>query len=718
MIPITRRLLLLFTPLLVFGQDIPIETWRNHFSYAQITQLTSSENSIICTSANGLFYIDKTDHSINYLSKLDGLSDVGASDIVYDPPSRSLVIGYPSGLIDIYRGGQTITVNAIFESLLVGDKYIRDIEVSGNKIYASNGFGIVVINLTNGEVIENFQSIGSGASDIVAYESSSSAEYLVAATSGGLMFGRLDQNLLDFNNWAPLSDPSDEYSHITFDDTGVLVITNDTAVFRYDLPSGSSELVYASPEVIHDLDIINNKVHVLINNNLYVLADNQPDLVQSIPIEVNSFHYDSEFWFGSNANGVLDHELQSILPNGPILDDISQIRFVEGNIYTLFGSAIEDEESVLDSLGYNTFDNSSWEYQSIEGFNHLTDITSYGNQVFLASSRNGLMNISTNEIVPVPVSTNTGLPAVSSLASGSLLYIGCFNHQTPLLTLTKDGTLTSYESSYTLTSYPTNIRLSNSETIWLTRSTIDGGGIVALDLENDNSRIISTMDGLPNNQVNSIAISLSDEAWVSSSSGLVSFSDASFIFDGYEGIKAFYEDEELFDGLNVTATAIDGGNRIWVGTQNDGVWAFNSSLSRLDYRFTFLNSPLPSNTIVAFAYHPTSGEMFILTDKGLASFRSNSSTGQSSHGNVIIYPNPVKPGYDGKVGISGLVNNASLKVTDVNGKLIRELPANGGSSSWNLSDYNNHRVSSGIYLIFSTDNTGKETHIGKLAVIN
>tara|TARA_Y100000590_G_scaffold124353_1_gene142258 strand:+ start:55 stop:330 length:276 start_codon:yes stop_codon:yes gene_type:complete len=88
------------------------------------------------------------------------------------------------------------------------------------------------------------------------------------------------------------------------------------------------------------------------------------------------------------------------------------------------------------------------------------------------------------------------------------------------------------------------------------------------------------------------------------------------------------------------------------------------------------------------------------------------------HSNVNIYPNPVRPGYSGKVGISGLVNNAYIKIADVNGKLIRELRANGGSVSWDLLDYNNRRVESGVYVVFSSEITGEETYIGKLAVVN
>lgn len=716
---LSKVLLLLLFPVSLFGQNIPIETWRNHFSYSNIQHITSSDRSIICAADNGLFFVNKQDLSINLISKLDGLSDVGASDIEFDRATGSLVIGYPSGLIDIYRDNQTITVSAIYESLLVGDKFIKDIEIRDRKIFASNGFGIIVINLDNGEVIENFQSIGEGAIDVESYETASSAKYLVANTSEGLQFGPLTDNLLDFNNWTFLDDSQNSYSDIQFIGEGeIAVIVNDTSIYTYTLESTEKRTSYTSSRIINDLEMVDNKLHVLIDNAIYLLTDGSLEHIKTIDQKINSIYYDGDIWYGSATYGLLDESLQTLQPNGPMGDSITKIRLVDGKLYALFGPDVESYESGNDLLGYNLFDNSQWTYHALENFDNLTDIASFQGELFLASASNGLLNLTTGEKVPIAASSQTDLVTISSISASKNLYIACYDHQTPLITLTEEGTLTTYESDYVITDLPVDLNISERETIWITRSTTDGGGIIALELVDDQYRVINSADGLSSNQVNDIAISLSDESWVGTRSGLASFSEASFIFDESSAIPAFYDGEELFSGMNVTSVEVDGGNRLWVGTENQGIWVFNSNFSSVDYRFTFLNSPLPSNNVRELAYNSANGEMYILTDKGLSSFRSNSSVGNSFHQQVNIFPNPVRPGYSGKVGVSGLVNNANVKITDVNGKLVRELNANGGSISWDLLDYNNHRVNSGIYVLFSSNVSGEETYIGKLAVVN
>jgi hypothetical protein len=59
-----------------------------------------------------------------------------------------------------------------------------------------------------------------------------------------------------------------------------------------------------------------------------------------------------------------------------------------------------------------------------------------------------------------------------------------------------------------------------------------------------------------------------------------------------------------------------------------------------------------------------------------------------------------------------------VKITDVNGKLIWQSQANGGTATWNVRDYKGKRPSTGIYLVFSATQDGSESYVGKIAVID
>ena len=134
--------------------------------------------------------------------------------------------------------------------------------------------------------------------------------------------------------------------------------------------------------------------------------------------------------------------------------------------------------------------------------------------------------------------------------------------------------------------------------------------------------------------------------------------------------------------------------------------------------FTSKNSPLFSDNIIDIAINEISGEVFIGTEKGIISYRSDATKGYDSYSNVTVFPNPVKENYNGKIAIKGLVNNANVKITDINGNLVFESFANGGQAIWDGETQSGNRASTGVYLVFSTNRDGEETMVSKILFIH
>ncbi|MCU0428541.1 MAG: T9SS type A sorting domain-containing protein, partial [Cytophagaceae bacterium] len=87
------------------------------------------------------------------------------------------------------------------------------------------------------------------------------------------------------------------------------------------------------------------------------------------------------------------------------------------------------------------------------------------------------------------------------------------------------------------------------------------------------------------------------------------------------------------------------------------------------------------------------------------------------HESILVFPNPVKPGFNGLVGIQGLTTDAEVKITDVYGNLVFQCKAQGGTASWNVKDYNGVRAKTGVYLIFSSNADGTDGMVGKISVV-
>ena len=132
--------------------------------------------------------------------------------------------------------------------------------------------------------------------------------------------------------------------------------------------------------------------------------------------------------------------------------------------------------------------------------------------------------------------------------------------------------------------------------------------------------------------------------------------------------------------------------------------------------FTTENSPLPDNTVLSIGIEPTDGDVFFFTKNEIISFKGEATESVKSQSAIKIYPNPIAPSYNGPILIKNLVNNALVKITDINGQLIMQTRALGGQAVWNGRDQYQQKVASGIYLIFVRDEMGNEKAVGKIMI--
>jgi len=230
---------------------------------------------------------------------------------------------------------------------------------------------------------------------------------------------------------------------------------------------------------------------------------------------------------------------------------------------------------------------------------------------------------------------------------------------------------------------------------------------------------------LPSDKVLSMAFDLDGELWIGTDGGLAVLYSPRNVFDGTGNADArpilFEEDgvvQKLLGETPITAIFVDGGNRKWIGTRGAGVFLVSPDGLQTLHQFTTSNSPLLSNTITDIAVDPSSGEVLIATDQGLIGYRSEATPGYSgSEPELHVFPNPVRPGYDGPIFIQGTTENARVKITDVTGALVYETVAAGGGARWDGIFLDGSKVPSGVYLIYALDDLGEITAQGKVLLV-
>jgi ligand-binding sensor domain-containing protein len=182
----------------------------------------------------------------------------------------------------------------------------------------------------------------------------------------------------------------------------------------------------------------------------------------------------------------------------------------------------------------------------------------------------------------------------------------------------------------------------------------------------------------------------------------------------------------LLKGETVIQIVVNGANEKWCLSNKQGIYKITGDgmseifhLTDQDCRPISLGNihPLLSNNMMALCI-TDNGEVFMATEQGIVSYRDEATKGTSSNSNVYAFPNPVKPDYQGPIAIRGVVDMAEIKITDVAGSLVYSTQAKGGQAIWDARDFNGKRVTTGVYIVFITNEDGTETTVTKIMVLN
>ena len=230
--------------------------------------------------------------------------------------------------------------------------------------------------------------------------------------------------------------------------------------------------------------------------------------------------------------------------------------------------------------------------------------------------------------------------------------------------------------------------------------------------------------------VNAIAQDQSGYIWVGTNKGIKVIYDGYKAFDNGGGSTdapvnctnititngQFYEYLMAYE--SITAIAVDGANRKWVGTASGGVYLISANGQEQLQHFTAANSPLFSDKIGCIGIQPRTGEVYIGTDYGVQVYRSTATYAEAyTLDHVYAFPNPVRPGYEGVVAIKGFSRNGLAHITDAAGHVVWSGTAEGGQVVWNQRTPSGRLVASGVYYVFVSDAAGGNRAVAKVVIV-
>ncbi|MDR2009357.1 MAG: hypothetical protein LBQ22_02615 [Bacteroidales bacterium] len=366
---------------------------------------------------------------------------------------------------------------------------------------------------------------------------------------------------------------------------------------------------------------------------------------------------------------------------------------------------------------------------------------------FCASWQDGLYEFRNNELYKLHNEENSTLKKITGynwVRTGGIafdkkgnLWVTISLAMPNLHVLTPEGNWYAFDYSPTVNSSYNmgKIIVTQSNNKWAIIS--GGNGIIVFnengtfeDKSDDKYRKINIIneEGEPiNNNVNAIAEDKNGYIWVGTDKGVAVYYNPDNVFTSgsftARQIKIPRNDgtnnaDLLLQNEIVTTINVDGANKKWFGTRSGGVFYTSDDGIEEFYNFNTDNSPLLDNNILCSTIVPETGEVFFGTTKGIISFKNLATEGKENYTDVYAYPNPVRENYDGPIVIKGLVAGSYVKITDITGSLVYEVKSDGGQAVWYGKDMTGNKVKTGIYLVFSTNETGSKTDITKIMVIN
>jgi len=738
------------------------QLWKGYFSYNEIVDVDSGTDAVFAATQNAVFSKAITSSDLKIFNSINGLKPESITTIHHSQTANKTFAGNTNGLLLIINSDGSVSTKVdIINEVPVppNKKKINDFYEHEGKLYIATDYGISVMDVATSEFIITY-FIGTSGEETEVLQTTVLNNQIYAVTrSFGIRKGDLaNPNLYDFSQWQTF-DTGFWGGIVTFNNE-LVAMNADAKTYRYN--GTSFQQVLNQTQAGLKIKTNGTELIVTTQNHVFVLnqAYSQIAHITQIP------NYNAIFKAATVVNGILyigtekdglfsaaltnPSVFEAMSPSGPVRNYIFRVKKAPNYLWAVYGDYTRDYNPyALDEFGISKFStDNGWElipYNDLFQAKSISDIVinpNNPNQVYATSYFSGLLKIE-NENIELFNNTNTGPNGLESLVvpgspsyvdirinspafdkDGNLWLTNAFVDKA-IKVLRSNGQWQSYNLADVAPTASTGrygpMAIDKNRTKWI--PTLNDGLIAFNENYNNKFIVVNSINGnLADNDVRCVAVDNRNQLWIGTFAGLRVVSVDRFISETELTVNSIIIQEgdlaqELFYQQTILDIAVDGANRKWVSIADGGVFLVSSDGQETIYRFTKNNSPLPSDNINDIEIDGVSGEVFFATDKGMVSFLGTSTKPNDSLSDVFVYPNPVRPNFVGTLKISGLTDKANVKITDIEGNLVYETTAAGGTIEWDTKAFGKHKVASGVYMIFVASEDATDSTVKKVMII-
>ncbi|MCT4666107.1 MAG: hypothetical protein N4A45_12835 [Flavobacteriales bacterium] len=739
--------------------------WEDHLNYQNGVDLIEKDQKIIAASRDALVYYNKETEQVSKFSTLDGLSETGISALNYHQGLKIIIITYESGNIDLIKDSKVVNIPAIVQAKnIAGSRTINHIQIYQDYAFLSCDFGIVKLNLKKQEIADTYL-IGPNSTPEKINYSAIFQDTLFVGNQFTLWKAPINHpNINYYKTWDTVPLPSTIFSDslpishmIAMDEYLIFNVRNlkkynNNRQYNYKEGIVDSFANHIDFEVRGMKRAANNQVAMSIGfhgmyydsklENRELFFDDGNLLVSNVLKDKDGIG-----WAMDSRKGLIrkkDFQTDFFSPTGPNAFAVNNMEFIDETMYISHGGRLPNSSPKYSRDLASTLKNNRWTNLSPDHFN-ISDVMSTVPDPndesihWVASFSNGLVRLKNLEKDTIfnysnsPMDEHLLIPKYNAIVDvdfdkDKTLWIANQGAFHPVVSLSPDGKWTEYTfgSSIGATNDILAIEtMRESNQKWIIAN---GTGIVVLDekQEGKNYRVINSSAGngkLISSEINCVTEDRNGQVWIGTKAGLSVITNPNRIFRNQnfdaKDILVFFDGnyEILLKGQNIYDIAVDGGNRKWFATAQ-GVFLTSPDGKTQLKHFTEDNSPLFSNAVLQVEVDQKSGNVFFATDKGIISYRDEAQWVEETKREVLVFPNPVLPEYQGPITIDGLIDESDVRIADMAGRVVFEGKSQGNRFVWHGMTHDGRKASPGVYLVYSIETeNGDLTEVAKFAIV-
>lgn len=218
-------ILVILFPFVVRSQQMT-GSWEVFNVYNSVDNVLETPDRLYYISSGSLYYYDVANEESVTMTIQNGLNDTDILNIYYNAAQKYLLLAYSSGNIDlIYDNGDIVNMSDIKDAVMSTEKTINNVIFSGDNIYVSTNFGIVIFDGKKHHVIQS----GIYGTNIDFF--TQVGDYLVIKKSDGCLYylsASSKINVLD--NFKPLYTDDAKTSKALYSAYKSGVVVNDNTI--------------------------------------------------------------------------------------------------------------------------------------------------------------------------------------------------------------------------------------------------------------------------------------------------------------------------------------------------------------------------------------------------------------------------------------------------------------------------------------------------------